>query len=440
MAVGLGVGLGVSWFKNTTKTSSHYNRARRNVKIRRRTHNESDMDPSDSADNLDDEQLEKVAKFISQQTGGISTERAIQILKENHWNIEAANKSLKEELPGNSAVLANTRRGWISSIWNYGYSFVASFLAPPPEMDPQAAAAKFLRDFETAYGNKHPSFIQNSFQQAAQQAKREYKFLVVYLHSKNHQDTDHFCRETLGTEVITDFINENFLSWAGDLSNAEPFKLSTVLGAAAFPFIAVITNNNIGGMTILDRIEGSPDPDTLMLRLSIVLEHHGPLLMQAKIEHEEREADRRIRDEQDRAFRQSLAEDEEKQRKAIEEERKQREEGERIQKEEQLRKRKLEEKQKRKERLRQSLPPEPELSDGVSQLVIRLTDGSRIQRRFKKTDTLGNVFDFVDSSPSEINGEYDLVTNFPRRVFSERTMTLEQAGLYPHGALFVQEK
>lgn len=46
----------------------------------------------------------------------------------------------------------------------------------------------------------------------------------------------------------------------------------------------------------------------------------------------------------------------------------------------------------------------------------------------------------MDSSPHEIEGEYDLVTNFPRRVFSDRTMTLEQATLYPHGALFVQEK
>lgn len=37
-------------------------------------------------------------------------------------------------------------------------------------------------------------------------------------------------------------------------------------------------------MTILDRIEGSPDPEALMLRLSIVLEHHGPLLMQYRLQ------------------------------------------------------------------------------------------------------------------------------------------------------------
>jgi len=395
-------------------------------------------DSSESADNLDDEQLEKVAKFIS-QTGEISTGKGIRMLRESSWNLEAALKAYKDEQPGNSAVPANNS-GWISSIWNFGYSFIASFLPSPTDLDPEAAAAKFLRDFETQYGNTHPSFIQGSFQQASQQAKREYKFLVVYLHSAMHQDTNKFCRETLCTEIITDFLNENFLNWAGAVSNAEAFKLSTMLGAATYPFIAVITNNNIGGMTILDRIEGCPDPDTVMLRLSVVLEHHGPMLMQARLEHEEREADRQIRDEQDRAFRQSLAADEEKQRKLLEEERKVKEENERILKEEQLRKRKLEEKQKRKERLKQSLPPEPELSDGVSQLVIRLTDGSRLQRRFKKTDTLGNVFDFVDSSAHEITGDYDLVTNFPRRVFSERAVTLEQAGLYPHGALFVQEK
>lgn len=49
------------------------------------------------------------------------------------------------------------------------------------------------------------------------------------------------------------------------------------------------------------------------------------------------------------------------------------------------------------------------------------------------------VFDFIDSS-QEYDGSYDLVTNFPRRVFSERHLTLEQAGLFPHASLFVQEK
>jgi len=96
-------------------------------------------------------------------------------------------------------------------------------------------------------------------------------------------------------------------------------------------------------------------------------------------------------------------------------------------------------KQKRKDRLRASLSPEPEAGDGVSNLVIRLTDGSRLQRRFKKTETLKVVCDYVECN-QEYDGDFDLVTNFPRKVFSERNLSLEEAGLYPHASLFVQEK
>jgi hypothetical protein len=45
----------------------------------------------------------------------------------------------------------------------------------------------------------------------------------------------------------------------------------------------------------------------------------------------------------------------------------------------------------------------------------------------------------VDSTPNEVE-DYDLITNFPRQVFSDKNMTLQQAGLCPQAALFVQEK
>jgi len=50
------------------------------------------------------------------------------------------------------------------------------------------------------------------------------------------------------------------------------------------------------------------------------------------------------------------------------------------------------------------------------------------------------VFDFVDSQNVELDGEYDLVTNFPRRVYGDRQQTVAAAGLVPQGALFVQTK
>jgi len=166
-----------------------------------------------------------------------------------------------------------------------------------------------------------------------------------------------------------------------------------------------------------------------------VLETHGQILIASKLEHDEREVDRRIRQEQDEAFMQSLAADEEKERKLQEEE-------ERIREEQLLSQRAHEQKEKKLKMIASRVPNEPDPSEkDVSQLVIRLTDGSRLQRRFYPLDSVQSVFDFVNAShPELLDLDYELVTNFPRKNFSPTNQTLRDAGLYPQASLFIQEK
>lgn len=441
VAFGFGalVGIGITrYISRRTYLQSRSLTTNSTTEIRRRTSpnpNDPDiMEEIQPTPELDDEKSENLALFYS-QTGEEDSQKSLQILRENNWNVDAAVKAYKDSI----SRANGGNRGWISSIWNFGWNFVSSFFPAPTDTEPGALASRFITELERQYGNLHPNFIQGSFLQAAQQAKREFKFLVVYIHSSMHHETASFCSETLCTEVISEFLNENFLIWGANINNAEGYKTSNVLGASSYPFIAVVTHNTIGGMTILDRIEGNIQAEALMLRLSIVLENHGPSLLQARFENEERETNRRIREEQDDAYNQALREDQERQRRVQEAERKEREEREAAEREEQQQKRKAEEKQKRKERLRASLPSEPESGDGASNLVVRLTDGSRLQRRFRKTDALKVVFDYVECN-QDYDGDFDLVTNFPRKVFSDRSLNLEEAGLYPHASLFVQEK
>ena len=70
---------------------------------------------------------------------------------------------------------------------------------------------------------------------------------------------------------------------------------------------------------------------------------------------------------------------------------------------------------------------------------VRMPNGSRVTRRFRRSDALQAVFDFVDVSKAEsqgddavVMGSYSLATNHPRRVFEESSaaqQTFEQAGL-----------
>jgi len=216
---------------------------------------------------------------------------------------------------------------------------------------------------------------------------------------------------------------------------AEAFKMTNILSASTFPFLAVICSNSIGGVTILDRMEGSISSEDLAIRLTSVLEIHGHILVAAKLDHEERESNRRIRQEQDEAFMQSLAVDEEKERKLHEEEEKIKEEERKSQKMRETREKKL-------KSIQSKVPPEPDITEkDITQLVIRLTDGSRLQRRFYSKDSIQTVFDFVNvSQPSLMEVDYELVMNFPRKNFSCSSITLLEAGLYPQASLFVQEK
>jgi len=65
-----------------------------------------------------------------------------------------------------------------------------------------------------------------------------------------------------------------------------------------------------------------------------------------------------------------------------------------------------------------ALPPEPAPSDPHGTCVFRLPDGGRLLRRFRPSDPVRALFDYVDSQGGGglWPGEYRLVSAYPRRV------------------------
>lgn len=92
-------------------------------------------------------------------------------------------------------------------------------------------------------------------------------------------------------------------------------------------------------------------------------------------------------------------------------------------------------------------PPEPEQGEPASTFVVYLpgkftfseseftpVDGKQITRRFKETDTLDGVFNWIRLSSENINlhqGEQKLVLTYPRKDFSaaDKDKSLEELGL-----------
>eukprot|EP01118_Nematostelium_gracile_P001132 TRINITY_DN11162_c0_g1_i1.p1 TRINITY_DN11162_c0_g1~~TRINITY_DN11162_c0_g1_i1.p1 ORF type:complete len:436 (-),score=95.99 TRINITY_DN11162_c0_g1_i1:42-1214(-) len=382
---------------------------------------------------LDEEKNGILARF-QEVTQEPDISRSIQVLESHQWDLSNA---IQEYSGGNV-----NNNGWGTSIYNLGASILGMFMPSglsnsDSTTDARVACRRFIDRFEVEHGTVHPNFVIGSYNEALAKAKAEFKFLLVYLHSNMHESTPSFCQETLCSDIFTDFVNEEMVSWAGSIQMSEAYRVSLMLNASSFPFIAVICNNLAGGVTLLDRIEGEQNTQLsrLLPRLRQLLEANSAVLVAARAEENERNADRLIREEQDQAYLESLAKDQERDRIAQQ----QRLEQEAIQRESQ---RQTELKQKRIREMAERIPIEPKEGPRIQ---IRMSDGSRLQRMFAPSDPLRALFDYVGVKRAELGEseqDFDLVSNFPRQIFSSDRyhLTLEQAGLCPQASLFVQER
>lgn len=90
-------------------------------------------------------------------------------------------------------------------------------------------------------------------------------------------------------------------------------------------------------------------------------------------------------------------------------------------------------------RLRVPPVPPPDCKEKITELAIRLPTGVRLQRRFLASDTIGNVYDFIQSEVEElVKVDFELMTTYPRKSFTDREMSLEE--LAPKAMLVVHLK
>mmetsp|Transcript_39748 Transcript_39748/g.124867 ORF Transcript_39748/g.124867 Transcript_39748/m.124867 type:complete len:418 (+) Transcript_39748:99-1352(+) len=363
--------------------------------------------------------------------------------RDSTQRVETATERRGGEEVGSRGQARRGLLGFLSSVFGTGNRNVA-------ERRIETEAQKFIDRFNLEHGDVHPTAQTGSFREAVDAAKREFKFLVVYLHAPYHQDTPEFLRDTLCTQVLKDFMDDNFLFWMGSLVDSEAFNVSMLLRASGFPYVAVITTTIDNQTTVCDAHEGLVSREALMNWLMNIMETQGPQLVAQRAEAEERAMDRRIREEQDLAFQQSLLEDQLREREAEEQRKREEEERERALREQQQAEaaaRRAEEEAARNEveRLRRKeekkelfMGPEP-TGEGTSLIAIKLPDGSRLQRRFCYTDKVQAIYDFLDAFADIEFDHFDVATNMPKVIYSDRSLSIEDAGLKPQALLFVQE-
>ena len=347
-----------------------------------------------------------------------------------------------------------------SVIWSCASTLLDFLLRPlrsltgAPDICPtsETAASKFIHDFETNYGRRHPNFVVGSAEPTFKRARERSSFFLIYLHSAVHDDTDSFCKRVLGDEEVVAFMDENFVVWGGDVSQPEAYSATRMLQVASFPFLGLLVwPAQHPHPIMLLRIDGGveKDPEAVIKNLKACMVKNANFVVESRRVQQEREERRRLREEQEREYNESLVADREK------EERLRREADERTrlaqQAEEEAslkeamelskqltRQQDLEEK---KARVLEEPPSGPE----TTRLQLKLPNGKKLLRRFPKRATLLNVRDFIDTSLSEngMNGMYiySLNLNFPKRTFypndEDNSLSMENSGLHPQAVLFI---
>jgi FAS-associated factor 2 len=306
-------------------------------------------------------------------------------------------------------------------------------------LPPADNARRFIREFSEEYGESHAlPFVESGFNLTLDNAKRDFKFLLVLLFSPNHDDTTTYVRDTVLDAAFKAFLSNHssqLLLWGGNVQDSEAYQVSASLSCTKFPFAALICQTNetgSAGMSVIMRAVGPMSAQELVGKLGSAITAQEAQLHSARSHRQEQQASRNLRDEQDSAYERSLAQDRERARRKREEteaqERAEREAREAADLEETKRRRFQQWRQWRA----QSLPPEPDMDvQEVTRLSIRLPSGDRVVRKFRPDADLEELYAFVECYDVPKGGEhvdeppgyehsfgFRLVSPMPRTVFN----------------------
>eukprot|EP00624_Nannochloropsis_granulata_P004886 evm.model.NODE_34656_length_35261_cov_30.693996.6 len=346
--------------------------------------------------------------------------------------------------------------------------------------DPKRAAELFIESYEKQYqcapnegggggaggARPRPRFLPLSFQEATRMAAREQKFLVVYLHAPLHEHTPSFLSQTLNTDTLTSFLDDNVVVWGGSIHSADAYHTSQLLDASAFPFLALLACHNAPHLTVLEHMEGLGGEgegeeglgvEGVLQRLTAAMARQQEVLARQEAAVRERTERIRLQEEQNREYQEALEADRkreadiaaERERVREEEERERRRMGEAKEEEE----RKQREAAERTLMKKARLPAEPPMGDKAAlRLRLQFPHGKKMDRRFNRDDTLQVVRDFIDVSVAEAEEEgegdggrklvnYSLSTPYPKRTFGEEEVgkTLADVGLHSADTIYIQD-
>lgn len=328
-------------------------------------------------------------------------------------------------------------------------------------LNPRDTASRFAREFEEEYGSHQLQFFDGGYAQAYDLAKKELKFLMVVLLSREHDDTSTFVRETLLSEDVVNYVNDpqnKIMLWAGSVQDSEAYQVSNALNCSKFPFAALIVHtpqDTSTTMSTVARLTGLQPASTFVAKLRTAIAQHSQALHTVRATRNEQQATRNLREEQNSAYERSLAQDRERARIRREAEAKQRRADQEIKAKAEAEEKEAQMAEQWKRWRARSLPAEPGADvKNVTRISIRLAGGERVTRRFAEDADMEELYAFVEchdifklgenttSTPEPAGYEHKytfrLVSPMPRVVYDINTVATVGSKIGRSGNLIVE--
>lgn len=278
-----------------------------------------------------------------------------------------------------------------------------------------------VQEVEAKYHLKIP-FFEGTLEEAKRHAQHDSRYLVLYLHSPRHENTEAYLREVLATDEIIALLHESSVLFGVSVADKEGTVLADELGAHAFPFVAALVGN-----TVVLRLQGYHTRETFRREWRLCTDDWDGQLAEGVVLAAEREARERARiaeteaatamEAADRAILEELLrkEEEERQAAAAREAAAQRAADERAEAErraaeevarqaaEEARQRALEaERQRQRDSVRENArralheaPPADVPAHETVQISVRCPSGKHYDRRFRRSDCVDQLTHFV---------------------------------------------
>ena len=310
---------------------------------------------------------------------------------------------------------------------------------------------------ELGYGDAFEMFsVVERLEEALRLARRDHKFIFCVTVSPGHEDHELFMRQ-LCSESVIDIASKEYITLVLSTRNFKGIMHGWSFGVNTYPHMCIIYAQTLTKWTLLSQMD-SPRSGAVMSNCLIQCqETAGSLLVSQRADTQESEARRRLQEEQDSALREAERIDAENAERRIREEkedaeRKEREEREAREFQEAEEKRMALEKQlaedeadklyRLKEEKAAALGTEPDPSEpNLSKLRVQLFDGSCVERRFRQTDTIEMVENFIYTLPSfdKSYKKFTVSTTLPVKVLSSNS-TLKEEQLYPRAVVVAKEE